>query len=70
MEGIDRFEEFLRSIGCPTRLSELDIGEIIEEIFPHRAEEMLKVLQNEEGRLPGHLPLRKEDIADIISMGT
>lgn len=70
MEGIDRFEDFLRSIGCPTRLSELDIGEIIEEIFPHHAEEMLKVLQDEEEKLPGRLPLRKEDIAEIISMAT
>nr|WP_252225699.1 hypothetical protein [Caldicoprobacter algeriensis] len=70
MEGINRFEEFLRSIGCPTRLSELGIGEITEKILSRCAEETLKVLQDEEGRLPGRLPLRKEDIVEILSMAT
>jgi hypothetical protein len=68
MEGINRFEEFLRSIGCPTRLSELGIGEITEEMLFRYAEETLKVLQDEEGRLPGRPPLRKEDIVEILRM--
>jgi len=29
MEGIDKFEAFLHSIGCPTRLSQLNIGEAL-----------------------------------------
>jgi hypothetical protein len=68
MEGIDRFEGFLRSIGCPTRLSELGIGEITEEMLFGYAEETLKVLRDEEGRLPGRPPLRKEDIVEILRM--
>ncbi|OIQ10358.1 iron-containing alcohol dehydrogenase [Neomoorella thermoacetica] len=68
MEGINRFEEFLRSIGCPTHLSELSIGEITEETLFRLAEETLKALQDEKGRLPGRPPLRKEDIVEILRM--
>ncbi|KUK21554.1 MAG: alcohol dehydrogenase [Thermotogota bacterium] len=68
MEGIDRFEEFLRSIGCPTRLSELGIGEITEDVLYHWAEKTLEVLCDEEGRLPGVPPLSKEDIVEVLKM--
>lgn len=68
MKGIDKYEEFLRSIGCPTRLSELGIGKVTEEMLFHWAEESLKVRRDEEGRLPGRPPLRKEDIVEILRM--
>ncbi|WP_041623332.1 iron-containing alcohol dehydrogenase [Spirochaeta thermophila] len=67
MEGIYRFEEFLRSIGCPTRLSELGIGEVDEKDFSHWAEKTLEVVRDEEGRLPGRPPLSKEDIVEILA---
>ncbi|KXG76091.1 Long-chain-alcohol dehydrogenase 2 [Fervidicola ferrireducens] len=68
MEGIDRFEEFLRSIGCPTRLSELGIGEITEEMLSYWADKTLEVICDEEGKLPGRPPLRKEEIVEILRM--
>ncbi|GEA16254.1 NADH-dependent alcohol dehydrogenase [Moorella sp. E308F] len=68
MEGIDRFEEFLRSIGCPTRLSELGIGEITEDMLRHWADKTLEVFGYEAGRLPGKPPLSKEDIVEILRM--
>lgn len=68
MEGIDRFEEFLRSIGCPTRLSELGIGDVTDEMLSYWADKTLEVLCDEEGNLPGRPPLRKEDIGEILRM--
>ncbi|WP_041591704.1 iron-containing alcohol dehydrogenase [Thermoanaerobacter mathranii] len=68
MEGIGRFEEFLRSIGCPTRLSELGIGDVTEEMLSYWADKTLEVLCDEEGRLPGRPPLSREDIAEILRM--
>jgi len=68
MKGIEKYEEFLRSIGCPTRLSELGIGKITEEMLFHWAEESLKVNCDAEGRLPGRPPLRKEDIIEVLRM--
>lgn len=68
MEGIDRFEEFLRSIGCPTRLSELGIGKVTDEMLSYWADKTLEVLCDEEGKLPGRPPLRKEDIVEILRM--
>jgi alcohol dehydrogenase YqhD (iron-dependent ADH family) len=63
MAGIDRFEEFLRSIGCPTHLSELGIG---DELIPRYAEETLRVIHDENGLLPGRPPMRKEDIEAVL----
>lgn len=62
-EGIDRFEAFLRSIGCPTRLSETGIGEKLLERY---ATDTLLVARDSEGRLPGRPPMSKEDIADVL----
>ncbi len=60
--GIDKFEEFLKSIGCPTRLSELKIG---EELLEQYAKDALQVLKDESGCLPARPPMTK---ADIVSM--
>lgn len=68
MEGIDRFEEFLRSIGCPTRLFKLGIRDVTEEILSYWADKTLEVLCDEEGRLPGRPPLSREDIVEILHM--
>lgn len=68
MEGISRFEEFLRSIGCPLHLSELSIKEISEEMLFYYAEKTLEVLQDKEGRLPGRPSLSREDIVEILRM--
>lgn len=68
MEGINRFEKFLKSIGCPTRLSDLGIGEITEDNLFLWAEKTLEVISDKQGRLPGIPPLTKGDIVEILKM--
>lgn len=63
MEGIDKFEEFLRSIGCPTRLSELGIG---DDLFSRYAEDAVLVVRDENGNLPGRPPMSKADIVEVL----
>ena len=63
LEGIDRFKAFLRSIGCPTRLSELGIN---DELFAQYAEDAVLVVHDENGNLPGRPPLNKADIVEVL----
>lgn len=63
MEGIDKFEAFLRAIGCPTRLSELGIG---DDLFERYAEDAVLVVRDENGNLPGRPPLSKTDIVTVL----
>jgi alcohol dehydrogenase len=63
MEGIDRFEDFLRSIGCPTRLSELGIG---NELLARYAEDAVLVVHDENGNLPGRPPMSQSDIVELL----
>jgi alcohol dehydrogenase len=63
MEGIDKFEDFLRSIGCPTRLSELGIA---DKLFSQYAEDAVLVVHDENGNLPGRPPMSKEDIVEVL----
>lgn len=63
MAGIDRFEEFLRSINCPTRFSELGIG---EELFETYAIDTLKIVNDGQGNLPGRPPMSVEDMVGIF----
>ncbi len=61
--GIDKFEEFLKSIGCPTRLSELNIDDKLLEQY---AKDALQVLHDQNGCLPGRPPMTKEDIVNVF----
>jgi alcohol dehydrogenase YqhD (iron-dependent ADH family) len=63
LQGIDRFEAFLRTIGCPTRLSECGIG---DELLERYAEDTLLVTGNNEGRLPGRPPMTRTDIVEVL----
>jgi alcohol dehydrogenase YqhD (iron-dependent ADH family) len=63
MEGIGRLEDFLRSIGCPTRLSELGIG---DELFGQYAKDAALVLHDENGKLIGRPPMSQEDITGVL----
>ncbi|MFZ4526526.1 MAG: NADH-dependent alcohol dehydrogenase, partial [Chlorobium sp.] len=63
MEGIDRFEAFLHAIGCPTHLSQLEIGEALLERY---AEDTVKIIHDGEGRLPGRPPMSKADIIAVL----
>ena len=59
LAGIDRFEAFLKSIGCPTRLSEVGIDEPLIENY---AKETLRIIHDENGRLPARVPMTQADI--------
>jgi alcohol dehydrogenase YqhD (iron-dependent ADH family) len=63
LQGIDRFEAFLRSIGCPTRLSECGIG---DELLDRYAEDTLLVAGNADGKLPARPPMTKADIVAVL----
>ncbi|SFM60166.1 iron-containing alcohol dehydrogenase [Thermodesulforhabdus norvegica] len=68
VEGVKRFEDFLKTIGCPTRLSELGIGDPDDATLQQIAEDTLKVRRDREGRLPGYPALTKEDIIEILRL--
>ncbi len=62
-EGIDRFEEFLKGIGCPTRLSELKID---DSLFSRYAQDTLHVMHDADGKLFGRPPMSEEDIVAVL----
>ena len=62
-EGIDRFQAFLESIGCPTRLSQLSIG---DEKFAQYAKDTVLVLHDQNGRLLGRPPMTEADIIEVL----
>ena len=64
LAGIDKFEEFLVSIGCPTSLSQLGIG---PELIPTYAKETLRVINDGQGRLPGRPAMSEQDIIDVLT---
>ena len=63
MEGIYRFEAFLHSIGCPTRLSQLEIG---DALLTKYAQDTITITHNGEGRLPGRPPMSEADIIEVL----
>jgi alcohol dehydrogenase YqhD (iron-dependent ADH family) len=62
-EGIDRFEEFLHSIGCPTRLSEAGIGDALLQRY---AEDTVLVAHDDLGRLPGRPCMSTAEIVEVL----
>jgi len=64
LAGIDRFEEFLRSIDCPTRLSELGIG---PDLISKYADETLRIIHDQNGMLPARPPMGKADIEAVLT---
>lgn len=63
LAGIDAYEQFLKSIGCPTRLSELAIG---DGLLAQYAEDSTLVLRDGDGRLLGRPAMTKDDIIDML----
>jgi alcohol dehydrogenase YqhD (iron-dependent ADH family) len=63
LEGINHFENFLKSIGCPTRLSELNIN---DTLFAQYAEDAALVAHDADGKLLGRPALSKADIIEIL----
>ncbi len=63
LQGIDRFEAFLKSISCPTRLSELNID---GTLIPRYAQDTLRILHDENGNLPGRPAMTEADIIAVL----
>lgn len=63
LQGIDRFEAFLKSIGCPTRLSELNID---DKLITKYAQETLRIIHDGNGRLPARPAMSEEDIIGVL----
>ncbi|MDT9546318.1 MAG: iron-containing alcohol dehydrogenase [Chlorobium phaeovibrioides] len=63
MDGISRFEAFLASLGCPTSLNEMGIG---EELLERYAKDTLQIVHDKEGRLPGRPPMSEADIVEML----
>ncbi len=63
LAGIDRFEAFLESIGCPTHFSEQGIdGRLIETY----ARETLRIVHDENGHLPAIPPMTEADMVEVL----
>jgi len=63
LEGINRFEAFLKSIGCPTRLSELNID---DKLITQYAQDTLRIIHDENGKLPGRPAMSGNDIIGVL----
>ena len=63
LQGIDRFETFLKEIGCPTRLSELQID---DALLTRYAQDTLRVLHDDNGNLPGRPAMSEADIVTVL----
>lgn len=63
LAGIDRFEAFLKSIGCPTRFSDLGIDGAMIETY---ASETLRIVNDGQGRLPARPPMTQADIVAVL----
>ncbi len=63
LAGIDRFEEFLKSIDCPTRFSDLGIDDKLIETY---AMETLRIIHDENGLLPGRPAMTEADIVAVL----
>jgi alcohol dehydrogenase YqhD (iron-dependent ADH family) len=63
LAGIDRFEAFLKSIGCPTRFSELGIDDQSIETY---AKETLRIIHDENGLLPARPAMSEPDIVGVL----
>lgn len=63
LEAISRFEEFLKSMGCPTRLSELNIG---DSLITRYAQDTLRIVHDEDGNLPARPAMTEADIIAVL----
>ncbi len=63
LAGIDRFEAFLNEIGCPTRLSELEID---DSLITRYAQDTLRIVHDENGNLPARPPMTEADIVNVL----
>ncbi len=62
-EAIGRYQAFLHSLGCPTRLSELGIG---RENLARFAQDALRLVRDRENRLPGRPALSEAELVRLL----
>ncbi|MEJ2673106.1 MAG: iron-containing alcohol dehydrogenase [Deltaproteobacteria bacterium] len=62
-QSIDRFEAFLKSISCPTRLSELNID---DTLITRYAQDTLRIIHDKNGNLPGRPAMTEGDIIAVL----
>ena len=62
-EGVDKFGEFPPSMGCPTRLSELGIG---DALFGQYAKDAMLVTNDGKGRLAARPPMSEADRVEVL----
>lgn len=65
LEGVAKYEDFLRKIGCHTRFKDLGID---DSKFEDYADITLKVIHDENGNLPARPALTKKDIIEILNL--
>lgn len=63
-DGIEALETFFHSIGCPTRLTEVDVG---PEKFDRYARDAVRV-GGDGSRVFGHPPLTVDDVIEILRL--
>jgi len=63
LQGIDRFEDFLKSIDCPTRLPELGID---DALITRYAQDTLRIIHDENGNLPARPAMTEADIVEVL----
>lgn len=63
LHGIDCFEDFLKRIGCPTHLSELNID---DSQLTRYAQETLRIIHDANGNLPARPAMTEADIVDVL----
>ena len=63
LEDMNRFEKFLCSIGCQTRLSELNI---VDELLARYARDALRIANDGNGKLPGRPLMSEADIIEVL----
>jgi alcohol dehydrogenase YqhD (iron-dependent ADH family) len=63
LQGIDRFEDFLKSIGCPTHLSQLNID---DTLIIRYAQDTLRIIHDENGNLPARPAMTEADIIEVL----
>jgi alcohol dehydrogenase YqhD (iron-dependent ADH family) len=64
LKGVGRFEAFLKSIGCPTRLSEMNIDNTLIKRY---AQDTLRIIHDENGNLPGRPAMTEADIIAVLN---
>jgi alcohol dehydrogenase YqhD (iron-dependent ADH family) len=63
LQGISRFEDFLKSIDCPTSLSDLGISDLQ---ITRYAQDTLHIVHDENGALPARPAMTEADIVQVL----